>query len=146
MPLYLGMTSKETYRYLRCFEDEFWHMPWREFFPDRCLYFSHQVARELLAMLHQQEEHNPLILILGPPLAYTNTVRYPVHEVVFDHRVYLGTSKPNATGVKNFGRSAGEQDGTKTNSTRLNPWVFGGHRAPRLGTRLGQRPTALLWY
>src|ERR1700738_4198739 len=79
---------KATHRNLRRLKNIFWHMPRTQLPPNLRLNIINQTLRKLLTRLHQQKQHHTLILILRPPLPYTNALTN-LREFILNSRIYL---------------------------------------------------------
>lgn len=55
---------------------------------------------EAVARPHQQEQHDALVGVLGPPLAHADRVGDAVGEVALEDRVDLRRAKADAAGVQ----------------------------------------------
>lgn len=59
-----------------------------------------QVISEMVALVHLQKEHHPLIRILRSPLANANAVCDLQTELVFDNAVYLSRAESYPGGIQ----------------------------------------------
>src|ERR1700744_1222581 len=105
-----GNARRQAHRDFLRLEHKFGHVSRACRFPNRLLDFPHKLRRELMAWLHEQEQHDSLILVLWSPLTHTNTISDPIRKLGLNDAVYLGRSESHATWVQHTVRPAQEHN------------------------------------
>lgn len=85
-------------------------MPLGEIVPNRRFHLVNQLPIELVPRLHQQEQHDALVIVLWPPLPNAQRVRDSVDKVFLDDRVDLSRPEPYSRGIQHTVRPAEEVD------------------------------------
>ena len=90
----------QTYRYIWRGECILGDMARTHLLPDSSIDARDKLGREFFAGFHQQEQHDALVIVVGPSLAHADGILNHVREMRVDDRVDLRAAEPYPTGVE----------------------------------------------
>lgn len=85
-------------------------MPRTQILPNRCLHVSHQRGRQSFPRLHQEKQHDRLIIIARSSLANADSIGHAMRKTAFQHGVEFRAAEADARGIQHAISAAEEDD------------------------------------